>query len=193
LKPPLLLVIAGPAGSGKSTLSSRLVKEDGRFRKVITATTRAPRPGEQDGIDYHFLSPEEFDRRERAGEFLEWARVHGERRYGTLKSSVLEPLAAGQSLVATIDVQGVASLRHLAETDSLLRSALATVFIIVEPHTLDQRLRERGHEDQAEIERRLQTAAIELREASRFAHQILSADREADYSALRAIIARLRP
>ena len=81
---PILLVLAGPAGSGKSTLCERLVESGSGFSRVITTTTRNPRPGETNGVDYHFLTPAEFDARIAAGEFLEWAWVHGERRYGTL-------------------------------------------------------------------------------------------------------------
>src|ERR1051326_2490434 len=83
---PILLVIAGPAGSGKSTLCDRLVAERPEFQRVITTTTRAPRAGEVNGVHYHFFSPEAFDQKVAAGDFLEWAWVHGERRYGTLKS-----------------------------------------------------------------------------------------------------------
>src|SRR5471032_2034102 len=124
---PVLIVIAGPAGSGKSTLCDRLVTEVPEFHRVVTTTTRAPRSGEVHGVHYHFFSPEEFERRVVAGHFLEWAWVHGERRYGTLKSSVLDPLAQGQSLVMSIDVQGVESLRSIARTDATLRQAMTTV------------------------------------------------------------------
>ena len=111
---PILLVIAGPAGSGKSTLCDRLVAADLGFTRIITTTTRTPRDGEVNGVHYHFFSPEEFETRVSRGEFLEWAWVHGQRRYGTLMSSVLDPLAAGQKLVMSVDVQGVASLRAAA-------------------------------------------------------------------------------
>lgn len=90
---PLLLVIAGPAGSGKSTLCDRLLQERRIFSRVVTTTTRPPRPGEINGIHYHFFSADEFRRRLAAGDFLEWARVHGnheDRLYGTLRSSVID-------------------------------------------------------------------------------------------------------
>src|SRR3954468_5420766 len=103
--PPVLLVLAGPAGSGKSTLCDRLVAEDECFQRVITTTTRAPRPGEVNGVHYHFFTPAQFDQKIAAGEFLEWAWVHGDRRYGTLKCSVFDPLASGQNLVMSVDVQ----------------------------------------------------------------------------------------
>src|SRR2546423_1190728 len=126
---PVLLVLAGPSSSGKSTLCDRLVAGDLGFKRVVTATTRAPRPSEINGVHYHFLSAQEFD--QRANEFLEWAWVHGDRRYGTLKSSVLEPLRQGQDLVMSIDVKGVHSLRQIASDDAFFSRALTTVFIRV--------------------------------------------------------------
>ena len=90
--PTVLLILAGPAGVGKSTLCDRLVMEVPGFERVVTATTRPPRPNEVDGRDYHFLSEPEFDRRLAAGDFLEWAWVHKKFRYGTLKSAVLDRL-----------------------------------------------------------------------------------------------------
>ena len=111
---PLLLILAGPAGSGKSTLCERLVAAGLGFSRVITSTTRAPRPGEVNGVHYHFLTPAQFDEKITAGAFLEWARVHGERRYGTLAASVLQPLTTGQNLVINLDVQGVASVCRAA-------------------------------------------------------------------------------
>ncbi len=113
--PPVLLVIAGPAGSGKSTLCDRLVTEEPAFSRVVTTTTRTPRDGEINGVHYHFFAPDEFRRKVDAGEFLEWALVHGDRHdrlYGTLKSSVLEPLAAGTSLVVATALSAPALLVH---------------------------------------------------------------------------------
>ena len=112
---PVLIVISGPAGSGKSTLCDRLVRECPEFSRVVTTTTRPPREGEVNGVHYHFFSPAEFRARIDRGDFLEWAQVHGnndDRLYGTLKASVVDPLTAGRSLVMSIDVQGVANLRR---------------------------------------------------------------------------------
>src|SRR5580704_10023981 len=96
---PVLLILAGPSGSGKSTLCDRLVRADLGFSRVVTTTTRAPREGEVAGIHYIFFTPAEFEARIAAGEFFEWAWVHGQKRYGTLSASVLEPLALGRDLV----------------------------------------------------------------------------------------------
>jgi guanylate kinase len=189
---PLLLVLAGPAGSGKSTLCERLVEAGKGFSRVITTTTRNPRAGEINGVDYHFFSPAEFDAKIAAGEFLEWAWVHGERRYGTLASSVLDPLGQGKSLVVNLDVQGVASLRAATDRYPLLCRSLATVFIMVSHDQLQRRIRERGTDDEAEIARRMATAEAELLEAPKFEFQIQSASKDEDYGALLDIIAQAR-
>lgn len=189
---PVLLVIAGPAGSGKSTLCDRLVLEKAEFARVVTTTTRAPRDGEINGVHYHFLTPAQFDARVEAGDFLEWAWVHGQRRYGTLRSSVLEPLAAGQDLVMSIDVQGVDSLRRVAQTTATLRRAMTTVFIRVDHERLIARMRERAKDHEEEIERRMATAEAELREAEKFDFIIESGTRDEDFGALLAILEKAR-
>jgi guanylate kinase len=184
---PVLLVLAGPAGSGKTTLCERMVREIPGFSRVITTTTRPPRPGEVDGVHYHFLSPAQFDERVAAGAFLEWAWVHQRHRYGTLASSVLEPLAAGRSLVINVDVQGVGNFRRAAAASPLLRRHLATVFINVPLGELRERLVQRGQDSAAEIERRLGTAERELAEAGSFDYRIESRSRDEDFAALVAV------
>jgi len=193
LPPPILLVIAGPAGSGKSTLCDSLVAAGLGFTRVITTTTREPRTGEVNGVHYHFFSPEAFAAKVAAGDFLEWAWVHGKRRYGTLVASVLEPLAEGQQLVMSVDVQGVASFRQAAATNPLLRQALITVFLVVDHDRLLARMRDRGKDNEEEIARRMATAEAELREASKFDYVIHSRSRDEDFAALRAILDRARP
>ncbi len=183
---PVLLVLAGPAGSGKTTLCERMVAEVPGFTRVITSTTRDPRPGEIDGVHYHFFSPAEFDARVAAGEFLEWAWVHKKNRYGTLASSVLAPLAAGRSLVMNVDVQGVENFRRAAAQNPVLARHFTDIFIDVPIPELRARLGGRG-ESEAEIAHRMQTAELELREKHRFSHVIVSRDREADFAALLAI------
>jgi len=185
---PVLLVLAGPAGSGKSTLCDRLVAADMGFSRVVTSTTRAPRAGEVDGVHYHFFTPREFDARVAAGEFLEWAWVHGERRYGTLSASVLGPLLLGRNLVMSVDVQGVESLRRIAAKNPFLKRVMTTVFIVVDHGRLLARMRERGKDDEAEIARRMATAQAELREAPKFDHIIVSRTRDEDFAALLAIL-----
>src|SRR5688572_13145789 len=153
--PTALLILAGPAGVGKSTLCDRLVREVPGFERVITATTRPPRPNEVSGRDYHFLSEAEFDQRLAAGEFLEWACVHQRHRYGTLKSAVLDRLPA-TSLVMNIDVQGVRSIRAAAAQLPLLRGRLVTMFVAPDSMAvLRERLEGRGPVTAEELQRRM--------------------------------------
>ena len=118
----MLIVVSGPAGSGKTTLCSRLTAAYPQaIRRVITCTTRAPRPGEVDGVDYHFLARAEFEKQIAAGVFLEHATVYGN-SYGTLKSEVLSKLRAGHDALLAVDVQGAASIRTAAESDPCFTS-----------------------------------------------------------------------
>lgn len=192
---PVLLVIAGPAGSGKSTLCDRLVQEVPGFSRVVTTTTRPPREGEINGVHYHFFAPEEFERKIAAGEFLEWAQVHGATRrrlYGTLKSSVLDPLERGQSLAISVDVQGVESFRRAAGDLPLLARSMTTVFIVVDHERLIARMRARAQDNEREIAGRMKTAERELHEAPKFDFRIESRTRDEDFAALLAILTQAR-
>lgn len=134
----------------------------------VSATTRPPRPGEIDGRHYHFLSDEEFSRRVEAGEFLEWATVHGRNRYGTLRAPVEEALAAGTPALLEIDLQGARQVR---------RTMPEALFVFLAPpnwEELVRRLVGRGTETEAEREVRLVTAKVELASASEFDHVIVN-------------------
>ncbi len=179
-----LIILAGPAGVGKSTLCDRLVTEVPGFERAITATTRPPRPNEVDGRDYHFLSEPEFDARLAAHDFLEWAWVHRKYRYGTLKSAVLDRLPHS-SLVMNIDVQGVRSLRAAAQAIPLLKERLVTIFVA--PDSLDvlrERLQGRGAVTPEELERRMHSAELELAERNSYDYVIHSRTKEQDFRAL---------
>jgi guanylate kinase len=179
-----LLILAGPAGVGKSTLCDRLVREVPGFERVITATTRPPRPNEQHGRDYHFLTEAEFDAKLAAGEFLEWAWVHRKYRYGTLRSAVLDRLPH-TSLVMNIDVQGVRSIRAAAEQIPLLKARLVTMFVAPDSlEVLRERLQGRGPVSPEELERRLQSAELELAERYSYDYIIHSQTKEQDFRAL---------
>ena len=182
----VLLILAGPAGVGKSTLCDRMVAEVPGFERVITATTRPPRVGEVNDRDYHFLSEKQFDEKLTAGEFLEWACVHQKYRYGTLKSAVLNRLPV-TSLVMNIDVQGVRTIRAAAKHLPLLQSRLVTVFVAPDSfEVLRERLEYRGKDSGEEIARRLRTAELELGERSSYDYVIHSGTKEQDFRALRA-------
>jgi len=191
-KEAVLVILAGPAGSGKTTLCERLVAEDHAFSRVVTATTRAPRAGEVDGRHYHFISAAEFDRRIAAGEFIEWAWVHQKNRYGTLAAAVLAPLASGRSLVINIDVQGVDSFHAAAKVNPLLALRMVTVFINLPIPELRRRLQGRGTDGTEEIERRMRTAEQELARIATFDHVIESRSRDEDFAALRAVVQATR-
>jgi len=184
----LLLVVAGPAGSGKTTLCQRLVAEGGgRIERVVTCTTRPPRAGEREGVDYYFKDDAALDRLVEEGAFLEWARVHA-RRYGTLRRAVEEKLERGVDLVMNVDVQGVINLRRAAATRPRLAERLATVFVAPpDMEELRRRLRERGKDGEEEILRRLDTAKREIRHWRLFDYAFCSRSKEADFADISSI------
>jgi guanylate kinase len=190
---PIILIISGPAGSGKTTLCERLLAEfPERVERVVTTTSRLPRPGERDGVDYHFLPAEAFEQRIQQGAFIEWAKVHG-RYYGSQKDHVLEMLRSGRDLLLNIDVQGARSFLREPAITATLPGRLRTVFI--KPASMQQireRLQGRGADDEEEISRRLLTAAREIAVAGEFDHIIVSGTRDADYAALRALYLEIR-
>ena len=175
-----LLIVCAPSGAGKTTLITRLRQEFPRIGFSVSCTTRAPRPGETDGKDYHFVSEETFLRRRDKGAFAEWARVHGN-FYGTPLAPVREALDAGQDLLFDIDVQGAAQLRL-----SLPHGR----FVVVFPpsgQVLERRLRARGTDDEATVLRRLDTARNEIRQAHWFDAWIVNDRLDAAYDELRAV------
>ena len=180
-----LLILAGPAGVGKSTLCDRLVQEVPGFERVVTATTRPHRPNEIDGRDYHFLSEAQFDAKLAAGDFLEWAWVHQRYRYGTLKSAVLVRLPY-TSLIMNIDVQGVRNIRTAAQAVPLLKGKVVTMFVAPDSlEVLRERMLGRGAMSDAELQRRMQSAEIEMAERNSFDYIIHSKTKEQDFLALR--------
>lgn len=182
-----LLIVSGPSGSGKTTLCRR-AEADGLTAYSISCTTRAPRPGEQDGADYHFLTPADFQSRITAGDFLEYATVHGN-SYGTLKSDIIDLLQAGRNVVMDIDVQGAASIR--ACSDPIIRRAYADVYIHVPSAELEARLRGRQTDAEETIRLRLHNAAMEDARQGEYQYCLISGDREQDYARFTALLASL--
>jgi guanylate kinase len=180
--PGLLVVLSAPSGAGKTTLARRFVasRDDAHFS--ISATTRAPRGTERDGIDYHFVSPARFAALVEEGAFAEWAEVHGQ-RYGTLRSTVQEALAAGRIAVFDIDVQGGAQLKALWPGEA--------VAIVVLPPTmeeLERRLRARSTDSDDVIARRLSAARAEVgRGLAEYDYAIVNDELEAALRQLQAL------
>jgi len=162
-----VFVITGPSGVGKGTLIRGLMERLPELELSVSATTRAPRPGERDGVDYHFLSREEFDRRVADNEFVEHADYAG-RRYGTLRSELEDRVRAGVPVVLEIEVQGARQVRS---------SMPEAVQVFIAPPSLEAlrtRLIGRGTDDPAEVERRLRVAEQELSAQPEFAHVIVN-------------------
>lgn len=184
----IALVLSAPSGAGKTTLIHRLRGEFPGIGYSVSCTTRAPRPGEVDGEDYLFLSRQAFEERRAAGDFAEWAEVHGN-LYGTPLAPVREMLAAGRDILFDIDVQGAAQLRLNLE---------GAAFIFILPPSmaeLERRLRERGQDDEESIDRRLANARRELREAAWYDALVVNDELDAAYDRLRAayVAATLAP
>ena len=189
----IVLLVSGPAGIGKTTVCENLLAEFGpNLQRAVTVTTRAPRDGERDGADYHFLSAEAFEKKVSGGEFYEHAIVHG-RRYGTLKSEVRQRLGAGIDLLLTVDVQGAEAFRRAAQTDEFLAGKLHTVFLMPDDtEELQRRLSGRGTDSEEEIELRMQTAQDEMTRCGEYDHRVVSGTKEADLSQARKIYLEAR-
>lgn len=181
----ILCVVSGPSGSGKTTLCRAAATAEG-IHYAVSCTTRSRRSGETDGVDYYFLSEEDFVARVEAGEFLEHAEVHG-RRYGTLRSEVLPRLARGEDVVMDLDTQGAAQLRICQ--DMRVRDALMSVFLLpADMDDLRKRLAGRRSESDAELEVRLRNALREMQHWPEYDYTLISGTREEDLSGFLAIL-----
>lgn len=170
--PGQLVVVSGPSGCGKSTVIRRALERPGlKVRLSVSATTRSMRPGERDGVDYYFLSPEEFEAAVARGELLEWA-AYNNHLYGTPAAPVFGALATGQSVVLEIEVQGAKQVREHAP---------GALFVFIRPpsfRTLEQRLRDRGTETDEAVYKRLRKGREELAEAHWYDLQLTNDDLE---------------
>ncbi|WP_019286115.1 guanylate kinase [Arsenicicoccus bolidensis] len=167
---PRLVVLAGPTAVGKGTVAAYVRDHHPEVWLSVSATTRAPRPGERDGVHYHFLDRAEFERRRDAGEFLEWATVHGTNLYGTPRWPVDEVLAEGRPALLEIDLQGARQVRE---------SMPEALFVFLAPPSWDELVRRlvgRGTEDEAERARRLATARAEIAAQAEFDVTVVNDD-----------------
>jgi guanylate kinase len=177
-----VFVITGPSGVGKGTLIEQLLERVPELELSVSATTREPRPGELDGRDYHFLTPEEFRRRLESGDFLEHASYSGN-YYGTLRSEVERRLAEGRSVVLEIEVQGARQVRDALRDDAVL------IFIAPpDEAALRERLEGRGTDSAEAIEQRLRTAEVELAARSEFPLEVVNDDLQKGASELEKLV-----
>ena len=185
---PLLILISAPSGGGKTTLCNLLLEARPNMTRAITCTTREPRKGEKDGVDYHFFSATEFLKRLQAGNFLEHATVYGN-SYGILKSELLSKLRDGKDVLLNVDVQGAATIRERAEAEPELKKALITVFLT--PPTvemLEERLRKRAQDPAAVIQKRLAVAKQEISQWKNFDYLLLSTTKQEDLHRMTEIV-----
>ena len=174
----LLLVISSPSGAGKTSLSRRLIAENPELSLSISCTTRAPRPGEQDGREYHFVTPDAFDAMVQRQAFLEYAYVH-EHRYGTPRGPVETALAEGRDILFDIDWQGAMSIA------AGMLSDVVRVFILPPSMAeLGRRLHARAQDAEDVIERRLGRAAGEIRMWAEYDYVLVNEDIDASYADL---------
>lgn len=183
-RPGQLLVLSAPSGAGKTTLARRFVEETPEAGFSVSATTRAPRGRERDGVDYHFVAPERFQELVERGAFAEWAEVHGH-RYGTLRATVEEALARGRIAVFDIDVQGGSAIQAAWPRDAV------TVFVLPpSPAELERRLRGRSTDSDQAIRLRLAAARAEVAlGAARYQYLVVNDVLEEALARLRAISA----
>jgi guanylate kinase len=185
---PLLVLISAPSGGGKTTLCRQLLKTRRNMVRAITCTTRPPRRGEKNGVDYYFLKADDFLRRVQAGNFLEHATVFGN-SYGLLKSELLGKLRGGKDVLLNVDVQGAATIRRAAQGEDELREALVTIFLT--PTSLSElarRLKKRGADSPEVIRKRLAAARHEIAQWKNFDYLVISGSKQEDLRLAMAII-----
>ena len=177
-----VLVITGPSGVGKGTVIRLLLDRFPRMALSISATTRRPRPGETAGVDYHYLSPEEFQERIDSDDFLEWAEYAGN-RYGTLRSEVESRLERGRSVVVEIELEGARAIRRMVPE-------AVTIFIAPPSMAeLARRLVTRATDSECEIQARLEVGEREIQAMGEFDHRVVNEDVEAASEELAGVLA----
>ncbi|MCW2265388.1 guanylate kinase [Gluconobacter cerinus] len=180
------LVISAPSGAGKSTIANALRASEPSLKHSVSVTTRGPRPGEVEGVHYHFRDIEAFRTMAEAGELLEWAEVFG-RGYGTPRAPVEEALEAGHDMVFDIDWQGHRQLRAALPTD------VVSLFVLPPSlEELERRLHKRASDDPAEIAKRMKAALDEISHWAEFDHTVINSDLDTAISQARSVLTAAR-
>ena len=188
----MILVVSGPSGSGKSTLCAGMFEQFDGLEFSVSCTTRAPRGQEKHGVDYHFLTVEQFEEHIRNNDFIEYANVHGN-YYGTLKSEVYDRTERGIDVLLDIDVQGALAVKKLVGDDPVLRSRTESVFIAPPGYTeLERRLRGRGTDAEESSLRRLANSKKEMSFWREYDYIIVNDDLASARTAFSQIISSLR-
>jgi guanylate kinase len=177
----ILFVVSSPSGGGKGTLIQRVLNKNLNLSYSVSFTTRAPRNGEMDGREYFFVTPEKFQEMIAAGEFLEWAFVHG-KQYGTAHRQLAEEIAAGRDIILEVDVQGAASVR------ALIADAVSIFILPPSFEILRQRLQARGTDSAEELDLRLRNAPTELQDYSAFEYVIINDELDRAAEQMTAIV-----
>jgi guanylate kinase len=178
----LMLVLSSPSGAGKTTLSRRLLENDANLVLSVSATTRPKRPNEREGVDYYFVTREEFERMRQEGDFLEQATVF-DYRYGTRKKPVTDALSAGKDVLFDIDWQGTQQLKERTRED------LVSVFVLPPSHAeLERRLKERAQDSDDVVSRRMAKAADEISHWAEYDYVIINDDINAAQARITAIL-----
>ena len=185
---PLLILISAPSGGGKTTLCNLLLEARPEMTRAITCTTRDPRAGEREGVDYYFLEAENVLKRLQAGNFLEHATVYGH-SYGLLRSELTSKLRDGHDVLLNVDVQGAATIKERALEDPELRRALVSVFLTPPSlKILEERLKKRGADAEAVMRKRLAVARQEIAQWKNFDYLLISGSKEEDLRQMLAIV-----
>ncbi len=180
-----IIILAAPSGAGKSTLANLLFEDFEKLKFSVSATTRSPRNGEENGVHYHFLSTDEFQQKIDENDFLEWEEFYNGTRYGTLRSEVDKKLKTGYFILLDVDVKGAVNVKQLYGEDCLC--------LFIQPPSisvLKQRLEARGTESDETLALRLDRANEELEYADQFDHVIINDELDVAYSQIKEIVTK---